>query len=246
MRGENESFTFELDFPERSEDDKHCFVHRLWAGRKVDFLLSEIRKHDDPPEELVTEVTRLAKRYGIVTPYTSYLMTDDVIHRRERELTERLERRVSDFSVPSRSGRSSPDEASKQRSVAGARVLNQQRRLQSESGGLNAFYGGFGVIEENDEAADALGELAPAEKRPALAALRHIGTRTFYQSKADQTWYESEFDPQRTSIDRRIKIGSDDYVNLLLEDSRLAKFFALGNVVLQVKGEWLRIESDGS
>jgi len=45
----------------------------------VDFLLNEIRKSGqaEPDKELVQEVTYLATRYGIVTPYTSYLVADD-------------------------------------------------------------------------------------------------------------------------------------------------------------------------
>src|SRR5690606_17245402 len=80
------SFEYSLEFPRRSDDDRNSFVHRLWAGRMIDDLLSEIRRQSTPPEELVSEVTRLAKRYGIVTPYTSFLMTDDVITRPQRRL----------------------------------------------------------------------------------------------------------------------------------------------------------------
>src|SRR5690606_381200 len=69
--GQEQTFAYALDFPEVSEDDKNSFVPRLWAGKKVDFLLSEIRKTpQEPPTELVEEVTYLAKRYGIITPYT--------------------------------------------------------------------------------------------------------------------------------------------------------------------------------
>lgn len=50
-------------------------VPRLWAARKVSYLLDQIRLHGDN-RELLTEVERLATRYGIVTPYTSYLITE--------------------------------------------------------------------------------------------------------------------------------------------------------------------------
>ena len=40
------------------------------------FLLEEIRHHGENGE-LKEEVTQLAKQYGIVTPYTSYLVTED-------------------------------------------------------------------------------------------------------------------------------------------------------------------------
>ncbi|HUG17399.1 MAG TPA: VIT and VWA domain-containing protein, partial [Planctomycetaceae bacterium] len=76
--GEKRKLTFEVEFPERSDSEKHSFVPRLWAGQQVDFLLREIRKQDKPEQELVDEVVRLAKRYGIVTPYTTFLMGEDL------------------------------------------------------------------------------------------------------------------------------------------------------------------------
>lgn len=49
---------------------------RLWATRKIGSLLSDIRLYG-PNEELVQQVVRLSIRYGIVTPYTSYLVTEE-------------------------------------------------------------------------------------------------------------------------------------------------------------------------
>ncbi len=75
--GEKRTFEYKLEFPEVSEDDRNSFVPRLWAGQKVDFLLNEIRKSETEDKELIDEVTFLAKRYGIVTPFTSFLVVDD-------------------------------------------------------------------------------------------------------------------------------------------------------------------------
>lgn len=52
------------------------FMPKLWATRKVGFLLEQIRINGEQPE-LKTEVIRLAKKFGLVTPYTSYLAVDD-------------------------------------------------------------------------------------------------------------------------------------------------------------------------
>ncbi len=52
------------------------FVPRLWAIRKVGFLLDEIRLNGEKPE-LKDEIVALGKKYGIVTPYTSYLVVED-------------------------------------------------------------------------------------------------------------------------------------------------------------------------
>lgn len=52
------------------------FVPRLWAIRKVGYLLEEIRLHGEKAE-LKDEIVSLGKKYGIVTPYTSYLVVED-------------------------------------------------------------------------------------------------------------------------------------------------------------------------
>lgn len=72
---EQREFVYELDFAERTTEDK-SFVEDLWARRKVGYLLDQIRVNGEK-KELVEEVTYLAKRYGITTPYTSYLMVPD-------------------------------------------------------------------------------------------------------------------------------------------------------------------------
>ncbi|MCI0458305.1 MAG: VWA domain-containing protein [Gemmataceae bacterium] len=68
-------FVYEINFPERSGDERN-FVEDLWARRKVGYLLDQIRMNGEK-KELVEEVVSLAKRYGITTPYTSYLIVPD-------------------------------------------------------------------------------------------------------------------------------------------------------------------------
>ena len=48
----------------------------LWATRRVGFLLDEIRLRGETIE-LRDEATELARKYGIVTPYTAYLIVED-------------------------------------------------------------------------------------------------------------------------------------------------------------------------
>jgi Ca-activated chloride channel family protein len=66
-----------MGFSPKSSDDK-AFVEDLWARRKVGFLLDQIRQNGEK-KELVDEVTALAKKYGIATPYTSYLVVPDSV-----------------------------------------------------------------------------------------------------------------------------------------------------------------------
>lgn len=68
------SFTYEeLSFPK--ETTANDFLPRLWATRRVGWLIEEIRVNGES-KELKDEVVSLGTRYGIVTPYTSYLATD--------------------------------------------------------------------------------------------------------------------------------------------------------------------------
>lgn len=77
LAGSDEQFVYEVDFPVRT-DTARSFVEDLWARRKVGYLLDQIRVNGEQ-QELVTEVTALAKKYGIATPYTSYLVVPDVV-----------------------------------------------------------------------------------------------------------------------------------------------------------------------
>jgi Ca-activated chloride channel family protein len=72
---ETREFVYEVNFPEKTVEDK-SFVEDLWARRKVGYLLDQIRVNGEK-KELVEEVVTLAKRYGITTPYTSYLLVPD-------------------------------------------------------------------------------------------------------------------------------------------------------------------------
>ena len=72
---EKKEFVYELDFPARTDDGKQ-FVEQLWARRKVGFLLDQIRLNGEK-KELKDEVVALSKKYGITTPYTSWLIVPD-------------------------------------------------------------------------------------------------------------------------------------------------------------------------
>jgi Ca-activated chloride channel family protein len=72
---ESREFVYETTFAEKTNDEK-SFVEHVWARRKVGYMLDQIRLNGEK-KELVDEVTLLAKKYGIATPYTSYLIVPD-------------------------------------------------------------------------------------------------------------------------------------------------------------------------
>lgn len=74
INGARKTFQYSVDLS--NENTELDFIPNLWASRAVGYLLDQIRLHGEN-EELVKEVTRLAKKHGIITPYTSYLILED-------------------------------------------------------------------------------------------------------------------------------------------------------------------------
>src|SRR5260370_20896139 len=68
-------FVYEGNFPKETSEEK-AFVENLWARRKVGYLLDQIRANGEK-KELKDEVIALAKKHGITTPYTSYLVVPE-------------------------------------------------------------------------------------------------------------------------------------------------------------------------
>jgi len=79
-----------VKFEEENSDAD--FIPRIWANRRVAYLLNQIRLHGEE-KELVDEIISLGEEYGIVTPYTSYLVREE-----ERLLSPQLTQREALFS----------------------------------------------------------------------------------------------------------------------------------------------------
>ncbi len=74
LEGATKEFTFpDQSFPAQSTDDGN--VPRLWATRKIGFLLNSVR-FNGANDEVVDEIIELSKRFGIITPYTSFLVEE--------------------------------------------------------------------------------------------------------------------------------------------------------------------------
>jgi Ca-activated chloride channel homolog len=57
-------------------NEHNDFIPQIWATRKIGFLIDQIRLNGENPE-LAESVRTLGLRFGLVTPYTSYLAVDD-------------------------------------------------------------------------------------------------------------------------------------------------------------------------
>jgi Ca-activated chloride channel family protein len=78
---ETQTFTFRnqnFAVDSRGENKTLATLPRLWATRKIGNLLNQIRLNG-PEQESVEQIVRLSIRYGVVTPYTSFLVTEPML-----------------------------------------------------------------------------------------------------------------------------------------------------------------------
>lgn len=200
---EARTFRFDgLDFPERTDDNE--FLPRLWASRRVGWLIEEIRRNGET-KELRDEVTDLGTRYGIVTPYTSYLATDGTLANAPRD---------SDRQRAIASGAPARAEA---KSGADAVTMSVQQNAMKEN---------FQVAE--DKKKDARERIMVDNS----ATNQFVGAKNFF-NQAD-VWVDADFSNERRLPETNVKFGSEEYFALLNREKVLAQYFALGEEVVVV------------
>jgi len=74
QNGVEKQYIFATKFAENNINND--FLPRLWATRKIGYLIDNIVLNGKN-KELVDEIIRLSKKYGIITEYTSYLVDVD-------------------------------------------------------------------------------------------------------------------------------------------------------------------------
>ena len=78
VNGKAKQIVFENQFFDDGKQEnmqRRNNISRLWATRKIGYLLKEIRLKGTN-QEMVDQIVQLSIRYGIVTPYTSFLVTE--------------------------------------------------------------------------------------------------------------------------------------------------------------------------
>ncbi|HJS52631.1 MAG TPA: VIT and VWA domain-containing protein [Pyrinomonadaceae bacterium] len=200
---ENRTFTYgDLDFPTRSEEND--FLPRLWASRRVGWLVEEIRVNGET-KELRDEVVELGTRYGIVTPYTSYLATDGTFEMNARD---------------SRGGViAAPRAEAKMRASSGADAVQMsvQQNTMKENRSLGS------------------GSKKDAEEQVIVRNTetdRFISNRSFYRQGS--VWIDSDFKAEQKLPETTIKFASNEYFDLINREKGIARYLSLGEEVVVV------------
>ncbi|MBL8132474.1 MAG: VWA domain-containing protein [Anaerolineae bacterium] len=215
---QQQTFTYsDLNFRDRAGGDS--FVARLWATRRIADLLSAIRLNGEN-RELVDSVVSLSIRFGIITPYTSFLIEeDDILSQQGRmDAEERMANTARDLGAAA-SGAAAVEAADEfaQMSEAAAPLAmptaSPAATMQAQTGGIVG------------------GEQPPAPAEPAQSPIQTVGEKTFLMQNG--VWTDTTFQPD-TMTTQKVEFLSDAYFDLLLQIPELGEFFALGEQVIVV------------
>lgn len=209
-KGETRTFFVDVALPPSDVDN--AMLPRLWASRKIAFIADQMRLHGTQDQELIDEIVRLSREYGIMTPYTSFLILED--------------EPVAD---PAGAVRKELEELKRRAEQSGGAGGEKPAEAASESKGLREG-------KETDNADDAgrfldrhQGQLRGGRAK----SVKTVDSKTFLL--IDKTWTDAAYVKDEGEVVKVVFL-SDEYFALLQKAPHLAGFFALGDSVTVVHG----------
>ena len=224
FRNQKREFATELEFtgPMAGGDVRNDFIPPLWAARRIGFLLDQIRLHGQE-RELVDEVVELARRFGIVTPYTSYLIVEDESSRLsagsirpEDQTLNQIASQSRDFA---RRTKAEYENLAKKSGAESVQVSNEFKDLTMAAAAPQTRPGeSRQVYQDGSGRTQNLGQ-----------QVRNVQGRAFYQTGS--TWVDSSLQSRKAAQVLRVRFASDRYFELLQKEKGIEQFLALGNNV---------------
>ena len=253
INGKAVQHEFAVTFPAKSDRD---FIPRLWATRRVGYLLDEIRLHGEK-QELKDEVTELARKYGIVTPYTAYLIIEDEKQRnvpvatrtlshfeRDREVVQQAAEQYNALKAD-KAGDLAVASARSGQALKEAKNADGFRRsnLEAAQGSLG-YGGGAGGAPMRAVAAAPAGPGAhffgtspsggkngqAGESRVVTQPMQYVAGKNFCQN--DRSWVDTDVQKAAKNLQRqRVKFNSEEYFTLLAKEPGCSQWLSLGRNV---------------
>lgn len=224
VNGRERSFTYTADFADHAT--AHGFIPRLWATRHVGYLLDQIRLHGEN-SELREEVTRLARQFGIVTPYTAYLIVQDEMKRNVPVAWQTLRNisgRAELVSETSRMYREMGDAKSGGGAVGGAQANSALRSADTVSAPAQAnAYALRGQLANEAGVQDRVNQVINAQQS------RFVNGRNFYQNGSQ--WTDASVQGQTGARVVQVKFNSPEYFSLMARHPDMPQWLSVGRNV---------------
>jgi len=239
----DETKTFETLAHFAAEPTPHDFIPRIWAVRRIGFLLDQMRLHGES-EEARDEITQLARQYGIVTPYTSYLIIED---EEQRNVPMAIRSVQVPVRTPAGSGQSGGDMPDKAEVVAQRQMLQDQfAEMQHQTTGDEAVRAAQATAAlrhaRNVDSVAQANVYGMRGRAAQLQQVRYAGGRAFFQNGT--LWVDSRAQGHAEDRIVRIEFGSDEYFHLLERHPEIRRWLALGRNVQFVLDETVYVVRD--
>lgn len=247
LNGERSEYSRKLTFVESTPEN--AFLPRLWATRRIGYLLDEIRLRGENAE-LKDEVVELARKYAVVTPYTAYLVTEDEA-RRGLSSAQQTFQPAKDNVTQNQlrlSYRALMEDRSGDQAVAGARSFSALKSAEAPSvaiqSGLTESLRAVPLAASPAPAAASQpipGQVLTPSSRPGLVLgrsagreeaaqqARFVGGQSFFFN--GEQWMDARVQSLKDPKVRRVEFASAEYFELLRRHPEAKEWFALGQSV---------------
>ena len=197
------------------------------------FLLDQIRLHGENAE-LRDEAATLARRHGIVTPYTSWLILEDEGRRNVAARDRTLQEIHADAAAREEAGRMYKAAQAEQKgagAVGDAQALDMLARAARAAAPAEA-----NALAWRGQAAQAgAGNVAALERAVNRQETRAVAGQTFFQNAGQ--WVDARIQDRPAARREQVPFGSDAYFALLDRDPAAARWLALGRNVAVLVGD---------
>ncbi|MDA1267286.1 MAG: VWA domain-containing protein, partial [Planctomycetota bacterium] len=231
FRGTQRTFQFHFDFGKASS--RNGFVPRLWATRKIAYLVDQIRQagaaqggyqaspvnlfHDPRYKELADEILRLSTRFGVLSEYTAFLATEGTNLGGWEGLARATEGQLDSQAVRQRSGQSAVNQG---------RNFNE-RKLQSKLDYRSSYWAAEG-------------------DRVEVATVQQFADRAFF--KRGEQWIDgSAALTKNLDADLILQFGSKEHLDLVHElaaEGRQGLLSLRGEILLSHKGQNVLVQNN--
>lgn len=242
VNGELKSFNFPVSLA--SEESGHTYLPRLWAMRRIGHL-TEIAQENGNQKEVVDEIVSLSKRFGIISAYTSYLVTDPSENHRLVDARPAVSQRLTRGNRAAGAGFMLAPQTATRGSVSalpppplplagyGAGRLDSFEK-QAESGQV--------AVKRSRQLAEYKAKEVDESKDEKKQGVKSTGDKTFYLQAG--FWTDSTYVGGKSAAPEVITFGSQRYFELLRKIPALSRYFAVGpQLIVCFKGHSYKVVS---
>lgn len=226
---QRESFRFQADL---DGNLRNSFIPRMWATARVAFLQEQIALRGEN-RELIDEIRQLGREFGILTPYTSFLVVEEGVDRERLGEARAAFNQAADAAAKPESGR---------RAVERSLAVGEMKAQGGSMGGAPApSIAAHSMMQDADM--DMAFRAAGIKAEQVQELVRPVHDKTFYFRRADGLWYDSLIPAgESPAFDREIVAWSDEFFALARTSPELGRYAMLGrDMVLRLDGRVIRL-----